>query len=152
MKTFISSCLAFFVVLFLAGCVKDHAPSDVISKSGLPIKSDQEVPANNSQATGMANVSYNKTTKMLSFTLTWNNLTGNPTGAHIHGPIGRGANAPVRYDFFPLISQNPSGSYSGSVLVDGTKIDEANLLAGNYYFNFHTVSFPGGEIRGQIEF
>jgi len=25
-----------------------------------------------------------------------------------------------------------------------------NILAGNSYINFHTVQFPGGEIRGQI--
>jgi hypothetical protein len=25
-----------------------------------------------------------------------------------------------------------------------------NILAGNSYINFHTMQFPGGEIRGQI--
>lgn len=37
-------------------------------------------------------------------------------------------------------------------MVDGSAIKEDSLMAGMYYFNIHTAKYPGGEIRGQIEF
>ena len=70
----------------------------------------------------------------------------------MHGTALRGANAGIKHDFFGSIPKTPTGTYSGSVLVDGTAINETDLLNGLYYFNFHTALNPGGEIRGQIEF
>ena len=89
---------------------------------------------------------------MLDFTITWHNLTGIPTGAHIHGTAPRGVNAGVKVDYFSLIPKTVSGTFTHSVLVDEIAVKSDSLLAGFYYFNFHTPKFPGGEIRGQIEF
>ena len=135
----------------LTSCV-DHNIETQISQTGLLISPAQEVAFNNSQAYGGADVSYNKTTHMLSFTISWNNLTGIPTGAHIHGTGARGNNAPIIFDFANAITKTTSGIYTRSVLVDGTTLKEEDLLNGLYYFNFHTANNPGGEMRGQIEF
>ncbi len=135
----------------LAGC-KDHDFYEVITQNGLPLSGIQEFPQNIGQATGSADVSYNKMTKMLTFTLNWSNLSGIPTGAHIHGTAARGANAAVQFNFFSSIPKTTTGTYSSSVMVDGVTIKEEDLLNGLYYFNIHTPSNPGGEIRGQIEF
>jgi len=144
--------LAGLLVAMIIACDDHETPQDVVTQSGLPLSGSQEFPAKQTQATGWADVSYNKTTHLLTFTLNWANLTGNPTGAHIHGTAARGTNAGVKFDFFAAIPKTPTGSYSTSVLVDGTSINEADLLNGLYYFNIHTPSNPGGEIRGQIEF
>lgn len=112
----------------------------------------QEFPQKLIQSSGSADVSYNKNTKLLSYYITWNGLAGEPSGAHIHCPAARGSNASVIHDFFSLIPATASGSFSNSVVVDGVTLKEADLLNGLYYFNFHNSSFPGGEIRGQIEF
>lgn len=124
----------------------------IIKKHGLPISGDQEFPPKITKAMGKANVSYNMKTKVLSYTLTWNNLTGAPTGAHIHGPAARGSNAGIKHDFFSSFPKTVNGTYSGSVVVDGVALVEESLLMGLYYFNIHTPTNPGGEIRGQIEF
>jgi hypothetical protein len=104
-----------------------------------------------SSATGNADVTYNKSTRMLNYTVSWQNLTDSITGSHIHGTATRAQNAGVKHGFtIPKTYQG--GTYSGSVLVDGVSIKEDSLLAGFYYFNIHTKRYPGGEIRGQLEF
>ena len=100
-------------------------------------------------------VSYNKTTKLLNYTVRWTGLSGNPTAMHIHGlaPVGYAAGVVQTI----LASSNPTlfpanGSFSGTFLVDGVVVKEDNLLNGFYYVNIHTALNPGGEIRGQIVF
>lgn len=141
-------------VITFSACNKDDDNKDdnIVEKKGIIMNGEQQVPAKAVTATGTADVSYNKSTKVLSFTINWTGLSGEPTGSHIHGTAARGANAPVKFDFFDAISKTTSGSYSSTANVDGVKIKEDSLLAGFYYFNIHTVANPAGEIRGQIEF
>ena len=133
-------------------CDKDDDDDNIVAKSGLTMSGNQEVPARTTPATGTFDVSYNKNNKVLNYTVNWNALTTTPTGAHIHGTAPRGVNAGIKHDFFSNIPKTASGTYSGTVTVDNIAIKEDSLLAGFYYFNFHTTTFPGGEIRGQIEF
>lgn len=144
--------LSFSMIAFV-GCNKDDdKKDDIIEKKGIAMNGAQEVPAKAVTGTGTADVSYNKTTKVLSFKLTWAGLTGEPTGSHIHGIAAKGVNAGVKFDFFDAIPKTVSGTYSSTATVDEVAILEDSLLAGKYYFNIHTVANPGGEIRGQIEF
>jgi len=140
------------MLVALGSCVKDHTPADVLTQLALPLSPFQESPVKISPATGTVDVYYNKVTKMLNFTLRWNNLSDIPTGAHIHGTALRNANTGIKFDFFDQIPKTTSGTFSSEVMVDGTKINETDLLNGLYYFNVHTKNNPGGEIRGQIEF
>ncbi len=151
MKTSLRLFATLLFFSFFLGC-KDHDFYDVIEQKGLSLSPIQEVPQNSSPATGTADVSYDKNTKMLTYTITWSNLTGPPTVAHIHGTAPRGTNAGVQHDFSSLIPKTTSGTFTNSVLVDGVKIKEEDLLNGLYYFNIHTAAHPGGELRGQIEF
>lgn len=103
-------------------------------------------------------------------TQTPNDTNDNLTAAHIHVGAPPGANAPVRWGFFgaPDNDNNPDQLVVTPFLngVGGTftgvwDLPEGNagttlttnlpgILAGQSYINFHTVQFPGGEIRGQI--
>ncbi len=127
------------------------ATSNVMTQTTLPMKPDQEVPANNSSASGTADVTYNKNTKMLTYTLNWSGLTGKATMAHIHGTAPRGTNAGVKHDLTNVLKKETSGSFTDSVKIDASDIKEDSLLSGFYYFNIHTPANPGGEIRAQIE-
>lgn len=139
-----------------AGCDKDDDDDDnndqIVEKKGIVMNGAQEVPANTVSATGTVDVSYNKGTKVMNFTLNWTGLSGVPIGSHIHGTAARGVNAGVKFDFSAALPKTVSGTYSSSVTVDNVNIKEDSLLAGFYYFNIHTDLNKGGEIRGQIEF
>lgn len=153
MKTFKHILLVVTICsITLFACKKHHDDPCVKTKNGLPMTGAQEVPARETGAHGKVNVSYNKCDKMLTFTVKWTDLTGEPVGAHIHGTAPKGVNAPVQYGFTSLIPKTTSGTFTNSVMVDGIAIKEDSLLAGFYYLNIHTPKFPGGEIRGQIEF
>lgn len=126
------------------------AASNVMQKS-LTLGGNQEVPANNSTGKGTAEVSYNKETKMLSYTVNYEGLSDKASMAHIHGTAPKGANAGVVHDLTGKLQKETGGSFSDSVMIDG-KLKEDSLLSGFYYFNIHTPKHPAGEIRGQIEF
>ncbi len=119
----------------------------------------QEVPPPvGSSATGSINASYNKTSKTLTYTVTWQGLTSDSIrGMHIHGPADPGFAAGILQSFSASSASNTSGyplkasgSYSGSVFADGVVIKEEELLANKYYINIHTKLNPAGEIRGQL--
>ena len=110
------------------------------------LQGSQQVPANGSTATGVVIVRYNATSKLLELWGDYHNLTTAITGSHIHGPAGPGVNAAV---LFTLANTGGvTGTISGTFTL--TPAQETDLLAGNYYVNTHTSTFPGGEIRAQL--
>lgn len=149
-KTILFSSIVFSFILM--ACQKDCANQCVVKKNNLEMSSNQEVPTNKSMASGKISITYDKCSNMLKYTITWKNLTGAPVAAHIHGPAPRGVNASVKHDFAALIPKTPSGTFTNEVKVDGVAIVEESLLLGMYYINIHTAQYPGGEIRGQLEF
>jgi hypothetical protein len=105
----------------------------------------QEVPSNNSKASGRGSISADPATKKITATLT---LTGiSARAAHIHSGVV-GSNGGV---IFGLTETTP-GSGIWVSPADATLTDEqfTALNAGGLYFNAHSEAFPGGEIRGQI--
>ena len=141
-------------VFFLMNSCKPDAvisPPTTYSKRDIIMSSGQEIPSNSSTATGILNVSYSKVTKILTYDFTWSGLTGPATAAHIHGlgPVGYSAGV---VQAFSGLSATASGKYSGTLLADGVKVIEDDLLNGLYYVNIHTATYAGGEIRGQVRF
>ena len=138
-----------------AACDKEDDPDpNIVKRNGIVMNAANERQTNPvvSSATGTADVTYNKGTKVLNYTLSWQNLTSDSIrGSHIHGPASKTQNAPIRHGFDMKILKS-SGTYSGAVKIDTSNIKEDSLLLGFYYFNIHTKMYPGGEIRGQIEF
>jgi len=155
MKSIKSVLLIILLSTFIfIGCKKDDPDSvacDVV-KDNLPLAGNQEVPANTSTAMGKLNVSFDTCNNLLRFTITWMELSGNPVGAHIHGTASMGVNASVKYDFSAAIPKVTSGTFTDTVLVDNVALIKASLLQDMYYVNIHTATYPGGEIRGQIDF
>ncbi|MEO8961165.1 MAG: CHRD domain-containing protein [Ginsengibacter sp.] len=136
----------------LLACKKNCDDHCVIAKKGLSMTGSQEVPMKKTAAYGTADVSYDKCSKKLTFTISWKHLSGVPVGSHIHGTAAPGVNASVKYNFTSLIPKATSGTFTNTVMVDGIAIKEDSLLLGFYYLNIHTPANPMGEIRAQIEF
>lgn len=150
------SFLLFSYAITMSSCEKEAEKKKVtdFSRTNIVLSGAQEVPANPSTGTGSMNVSYSKSTHTLAYSVKWTLPTA-PTLMHIHGlaPVGYATGVVQNI----LTSSNPtlfpaSGSYSGTMYVDGVTIKEQDLLNGMYYLNIHTTTYPGGEIRGQIVF
>ena len=109
----------------------------------------QETPPVTTAATGTIDANYNRLTKILSYSVVFSGLSDSAVAAHIHGLGDVGIKADVVQTFanFP---RRKAGSYSGSLLIDGVKITEADLLANRYYINIHSKTYANGEIRGQL--
>jgi hypothetical protein len=102
-----------------------------------------EVPPNTTGGTGSATATLDTATKVFTYNATYSGLTGPATAAHFHGPAEPGMNAgPV----VPI--PNPASPISGTATLTDPQI--ADLRAGKWYLNVHTMAHPPGEIRGQV--
>ena len=102
-----------------------------------------ETPAVTTAATGKGGVVVNRTSKAISGGITFTGLT--PTEAHIHqGAVGvpGGVIIPLT-----LIGTDTAVVPAGTMLTDA---QYTAFLAGELYFNVHTLANLSGEIRGQI--
>jgi hypothetical protein len=150
-------------LFLLMSCERDAEQKKTTDyqRKDLPLTGAQETPATPVSGLGKMDVFYSKETRVLTYTVNWSGLTGAVSAMHIHGlaPVGYAAGVvqniitssngldrpdPVKY--------GATGSFSGSMFVDGVAIREEDLINGMYYLNIHTAAYPGGEIRGQIVF
>lgn len=107
------------------------------------LKGSNEVPPNNSPASGEATATFDTQTKTLTWTITFKDLTGPAVAAHFHGPGEPGKNAGIVLPF--KSAQSP---IEGTATL--TEAQVADLIAGKWYANIHTAANPGGELRGQM--
>jgi hypothetical protein len=107
------------------------------------LKGSNEIPPNNTTATGKAEAALDTASRHLSFTVTFSGLSGPVVGAHFHGPGEAGKNAGIALPFKTV--QSP---IEGTATLTENQV--ADLLAGKWYANIHTAANPGGELRGQM--
>ena len=138
--------LALFASSFaLTSCKDDDVDTDgnEVKYENVAINGTQEVPAVTTTATGTFSGTYNKTTKLLTYSITQN--VANATMAHFHEAPRDSSGAVV----IPIPLPNPPApivNYSLNL----TPVQESDLLRGRLYINIHSSAYPGGEIRGQI--
>ena len=132
-----------------------------------------EFPPNTSTGTGTATVTIDKDLLTMHIQANFTGLQGNTTAAHIHGPIPDPpanpvagvatqtpsfANFPLNvktgsmeqsFDLAAASTYNPAFVTANGGTVGGAMNAFMNGMdAGKMYFNIHTTSFTGGEIRG----
>ena len=106
------------------------------------INAAQEVPANNSAATGFGALLLNDAETQITVNMTFSGLGSAQTAAHIHLPAHVGVNGPVAFNL-------GTGQISNMTFAV-TAAQVAQMRAGLLYFNIHTANNAAGEIRGQI--
>lgn len=104
-----------------------------------------EVPANDSTGTGTLEGTYDTDSNVLTYTITYDGLTGPVTAAHFHGPADATANAPP---VVPIPDDKLASPIEGEATL--TDEQEADLQNHLWYFNLHTEQYPDGELRGQL--
>ena len=105
----------------------------------------QEIPANASTAIGSGTAVVDTVNNTITLNLAFSGLTGGVvTGAHLHGAAARGVAASVKI----ALTDTVTPITETLTFAEG---DQADILAGNWYVNIHTTSFPNGEIRGQLD-
>jgi hypothetical protein len=107
------------------------------------LKGSNEVPPNDSPASGSVTMTYDTASKKLAWKGNYTGLTGPATAAHFHGPAEPGKNAGV---LVPI--PGPGPQFEGSA--DLSEAQASELIAGRLYVNIHTAAHPGGELRGQV--
>lgn len=160
------SALLIISVTGLVSCERDadQKIQTDFSKTGIILSGAQETPATPTAAIGTMDVYYTRETRILTYTVNWSGLTDSVQLMHIHGlaPTGFAAgvvqtivgtsNTIFNQKTAGKFTYAKTGSLSGTLLVDGVVVKEADLLNGFYYMNIHTATYPAGEIRGQILF
>ena len=129
------------------GCFTDDDDDDEDEEEECEVElsGENEVPPNESDFEGEAEFTLSEDQDTLYFEIDWSGLTGTFTGAHIHHAV-EGVNGPVIFDLGPFIDGNEA---SGWWAIPDENLED--LMEEELYVNVHSSTYPGGEIRGQIE-
>jgi hypothetical protein len=107
----------------------------------------QQVPPVQTTGSGSADLTYDPSTRVVTWSITYSGLSGPATMAHFHGPAEQGKNAGV------VIWLSKQGSPAESPIKgEATLTPEQaqQFIAGEWYVNVHTQAHAAGEIRGQV--
>lgn len=137
--------------LILLGAISYSAQLKYVAHLNAP----QEVPTNGSTGFGSCVITLNAAQTSFSVSCTYSGLGTNLVAGHIHAVAnggaggGIGVNSPVQFGF-PAASGGTSGSFTaGPFTITAAQLGQ--LRENRWYVNFHSVMFPGGEIRGQVK-
>ena len=131
-----------FSAIAIAAMLAMPAPAMAeMVKMKADLKSSEEVPPNDSPGSGTAEVTLDTDANKVSWKITHEGLTGDPTAADFHGVGKVGENASPIVDISTNIMEGAA---------DVTAEQLQMIREGNTYLNVHTAQYPDGEIRGQV--
>jgi hypothetical protein len=148
-KSTVFASLLLATIFLFSNCSKEEAGLSgtlTYSLSG-NASASQATPPNNSNGSGTFSGTYDASTRIMTYTTTWTNLTGAP----VAGGLFAGATGQTGATFAAWSMGSGlgvSGSFSSSTVLNADQ--EANLLAGKTYYILSTAANASGEIRGQI--
>jgi CHRD domain len=138
--------LMLFAGLALAGTLSLAQAAPVAFT--VPLTGDQQVPPVQTSGSGSANLTYDASTRVVTWNITFSGLSSQATMAHFHGPAATGKNAGVKLWLSQKGTMEATSPISGQATLSP---DDAKMFeAGDMYINVHTKTNPNGEIRGQV--
>jgi CHRD domain len=106
-----------------------------------------EMPPLTTAGKGTADLTWEPSTRVVTWDITSSGLTGQATMAHFHnGPAGQ--NGPVVI-WLTKKGTSTSGAIKGKATL--TEAQAKQFEAGDWYINVHTKAHSSGEIRGQVK-
>jgi Cu/Zn superoxide dismutase len=131
------------IVLAAAVLLPVAAQAEMV-KMKAELSAQAQVPPVKGDGKGSAEITFDTVTRKLTWKVTYTGLTAKPTAAHFHGSATAQTTAGVLVDM-PGSDKSP---FEGSATL--TEEFAKQLLAGTWYINIHTATYPGGEIRGMV--
>ncbi|SIO48061.1 CHRD domain-containing protein [Burkholderia sp. GAS332] len=114
----------------------------------VPLTGAQQVPPVQTPGSGSANLTYDPSTRVVTWNISFSGLSSQATMAHFHGPAPAGKNAGVKVWLSQKGTMEVASPLSGQATLSP---DDAKMFeAGDMYINVHTKDNPNGEIRGQV--
>lgn len=139
--------MAMVATLGLTACSKDDNTTPVnndVNFGTATLTGASEVPAVTTTGTGTLKAMYNRTSKKLTYTLTYSGFgTDTVTAAHFHKGA-EGVNGPV---VVPITLRSGTEQTTDALTTD----QETDLLNNMWYVNVHTKKYPNGAIRAQLK-
>lgn len=139
-KSFFGAVALVLAVIAMSAC--GGSDDDLPFAFSATLTGAEAMPSNGSGATGIGLVTVDPDRRTLTASIFITGLADND--AHMHDGRPRSTGPVV----FPLAKAPGSAVWSTR-----TALTEAQLSAlqnGNFYFDVHSIAFPGGEVRGQI--
>ncbi len=149
--------IVYFSVLlsgFIYACDGDDEADDMLDTKitflNVELSGGNEVPAVDTDGTGSLTATYDRSTRILTYTISWTlgNPGDNTAGIHFHGPALATENAPV---VIPI--EDHTTSHTGTITGTTRELSQAEedqLLNERWYLNIHSGTHPDGELRGQL--
>ncbi|TAN10684.1 MAG: CHRD domain-containing protein [Burkholderiaceae bacterium] len=114
----------------------------------VPLTGAAQVPPVQTAGSGDAKLTFDPSTRVVTWNITFSNLSSPVTMAHFHGPAAAGKNAPVKVWLSERGSKDVASPITGKATLSA---DEAQMFeASEMYVNVHSKDHPSGEIRGQV--
>lgn len=133
--------LALTSLALATGCKKDEAATPAPMQLSGTLSGSAQVPAVQSNATGTVTGTYDKSAKLLTYTVAYTGIT--PNGGHFHyGAPGKTGNVTIPF------TGSLASPITGSITLSAVQAD--SLTLGHMYVNLHTVAKPDGEIRANV--
>ena len=134
--------IAIVAVAVLAIGVLAAVPTAAQQFFQAPMDALQQVPAVVSSGSGLGCLTLNPN-GTLSFEISYSGLGTAEIASHLHGPAPPGIVAGVQIGL-------PAFSPKCGTTIALSGGQQADLIAGLWYIQIHTLGFPTGEIRGQV--
>ena len=140
-NVFATAVVLFLLMITGISCDKVNVEVPPVPVGGLAITATLNKSQTTSHASGSLVGHFDKSTSILDFTVDWANLSNVPTGMQLK----EGSKTPLSIGGF---SSSRNGTLYSSVSLPGNAA--ADLLSGNVSFIISTVTYPAGELSGQI--
>ena len=144
-----AGCLSFLMLFsILTSCDDDDDNNNKTYSISGSANGTQVVPSVSGNGTGTISGTFNPSTRVLTYTTGWDNLTGIPTSGGFYTGAAGSNGAAIGEPWVFSSTAAGTGTMNGSMTL--TESEANSLVGGNWYYTYGTATNPNGEVRGQI--